>query len=150
MALGDPVEAWARTLQLRAAAHVTNLDLIRTIVGAVAMFDDLDLDAVSDCRLAVDEACNRLISAAVPGAVLTFVVHRRDDALVVDVSTMCDRVDLISPDDFSWHVLRSLTDDVRVFQPGRGHRLAAPSWAFRSRQTGPLPPARGSASGRDE
>ena len=42
MALGDPVEAWARTLELRVAAHVTNLDLIRTIVGAVAMFDDLD------------------------------------------------------------------------------------------------------------
>lgn len=118
MAHGDPVEAWARTVELRVAAHPTNLDLIRTIVGAIATFDDLDLDSVSDCRLAVDEACNRLISAAVPGAVLTFVVHRRDEALVIDVSTMCDRVDLISPDNFSWHILRSLTDDVQVFNLG--------------------------------
>lgn len=149
MALGDPVEAWARTLELRVAAHVTNLDLIRTIVGAVAMFDDLDLDAVSDCRLAVDEACNRLISAAVPGAVLTFVVHRRDDALVVDVSTMCDRVDLISPDDFSWHVLRSLTDDVHVFNLGETTdwpRLVGISITTNRAAA----PGRGSASGRDE
>ena len=28
MALGDPAEAWARTLLVRVAAHVTNLDLI--------------------------------------------------------------------------------------------------------------------------
>lgn len=118
MALGDPVDAWARTVELRVAAHPTNLDLVRTIVGAIATLDDLDLDAVSDCRLAVDEACNRLISAAVPGAVLTFVVHRRDDSLVIDISTMCDRADLISPDNFSWHILSSLTDDVRVFGPG--------------------------------
>jgi len=118
MAHGDPVESWARTMELRVAAHPSNLDLIRTVVGAIATFDDLDLDAISDCRLAVDEACTRLISASVPGAVLTFVVHRREDALVIDVSTMCDRVDMIAPDNFSWHILKSLTDDVQLFNLG--------------------------------
>ncbi len=115
---GDPVDALLRTLELRVAAHASNLQLIRTIIGAIATFEDLDLDAIADCRLAIDEACARLIAAAVPGAFLTFVVTRGTDAVVIDVSTMCDRVDLISPDNFSWQILKSLADDVKLFNVG--------------------------------
>ncbi len=37
-----------------------------TVVAAMGTFEDLDFDTVSDLRLAVDEACTRLIRSAVP------------------------------------------------------------------------------------
>ena len=53
-------------VELRVAAKLENLAVLRTLVGAVGTFSDLDFDAVADLRLAVDEACTRLISSATP------------------------------------------------------------------------------------
>ena len=83
-------------------------------------FEDLDFDAVADLRLAVDEACTRLIRCAVPESTLLLVVDSRDDAVVIDASTTCKSPDILAPGSFSWHVLSSLTDEVRTFQNGQG------------------------------
>jgi hypothetical protein len=91
---------------------------LRTVVGAVGTFEDLDFDSVADLRLAVDEACTRLIHSASRGATLVVTIDPQDDALVVEASTACDSNDIVSPGSFSWHVLSSLTDDVRTFQNG--------------------------------
>jgi anti-sigma regulatory factor (Ser/Thr protein kinase) len=106
------------SVELRVAARLENLALLRTLVGAVGTFEDLDLDAVADLRLAVDEACTRLIQSAVPDAVLVVTVHPRDDKLVIEASTACESTDILMPGSFSWHVLSSLTDDVRTFSDG--------------------------------
>lgn len=106
----------AGVVELRVAANLESLAVLRTVVGAVGTFEDLDFDAVADLRLAVDEACTRLIHAAVPGAVLMVAIEPRDDAVVVQASTACDGSDVVSPGSFSWHVLNSLTDDVQTFQ----------------------------------
>jgi serine/threonine-protein kinase RsbW len=108
------------SVELRVAAHLENLALLRTLVAAVATFEDLDFDAVADLRLAVDEACTRLIRCAVPDSTLLLVVDARDDAVVVDASTTCKSPDILAPGSFSWHVLSSLTDEVRTFQNGQG------------------------------
>ena len=92
--------------------------MLRTLVAAMGTFEDLDFDAVADLRLAVDEACTRLIRSAVPDSTLVLVVDPRDDEVVVDASTTCKSQDILTPGSFSWHVLSSLTDEVHDL-PGR-------------------------------
>jgi anti-sigma regulatory factor (Ser/Thr protein kinase) len=110
----------SRSVELRVAAELENLAVLRTLVAAVGTFEDLDFDAVADLRLAVDEACTRLIRSAIPDSTLVLVVDPRDDAVVIDASTTCRSPDILAPGSFSWHVLSSLTDEVTTFQDGRG------------------------------
>src|SRR3954462_8807533 len=109
-----------QSVELRVAARLENLAVLRTLVAAVGTFEDLDFDAVADLRLAVDEACTRLIRSAGPDSMLLLVVDPREDAVVIDASTTCKSPDILAPGSFSWHVLSSLTDDVRTFQNGQG------------------------------
>jgi len=109
-----------RAVELRVAARLENLAILRTLVGAVGTFEDLDFDAVADLRLAVDEVCTRLIRSAAPGATLAVVVDPREREVVVEASAACQTADVVTPGSFSWHVLTSLTDDVQTFQDGRG------------------------------
>jgi serine/threonine-protein kinase RsbW len=108
-----------RAVELHVAARLENLAMLRTLVGAIGTFEDLDFDAVADLRLAVDEVCTRLIRSATPNAILTVVVDPRDDELVVEASAACDTHDVVAPGSFSWHVLTSLADDVQTFHDGR-------------------------------
>lgn len=108
----------AGAVELRVAARLENLAVLRTLVGAVGTFEDLDFDAVADLRLAVDEACTRLIRSAAADAALVVVVDAHEDAVVVEASTHCATSDVVTPGSFSWHVLSSLTDDVQTFHNG--------------------------------
>jgi serine/threonine-protein kinase RsbW len=107
-----------RSIELLVAARLENLAVLRTLVGAVGTFEDLDFDAVADLRLAVDEVCTRLIRSATPDATLAIVVDPRDDMLVVEASAECKTFDVVTPGSFSWHVLTSLADDVQTFHDG--------------------------------
>jgi anti-sigma regulatory factor (Ser/Thr protein kinase) len=108
-----------RAVELQVAARLENLAMLRTLVGAIGTFEDLDFDAVADLRLAVDEVCTRLIRSASPDATLAVVVDPREDVLIVEASAECDTHDVVAPGSFSWHVLTSLADDVQTFQDGR-------------------------------
>src|SRR4029077_2730589 len=108
-----------RSVELRVAAEVENLAILRTLVAAVGTVEDLDFDAVADLRLGVDEACTRLIRSAVPDSTLLLVVDPREDAVVIDASTTCKSPDILAPGSLSWHVRSSLTDEVRTFKDGR-------------------------------
>jgi serine/threonine-protein kinase RsbW len=107
-----------RAVEFRVAARLENLAMLRTLVGAVGTFEDLDFDAVADLRLAVDEVCTRLIRSATPGATLVMVVDPQDDKLVINASATCTNYDVVTPGSFSWHVLTSLADDVRTYRDG--------------------------------
>lgn len=109
-----------KAIEVRVAARLENLAVVRTLIGAVGTFEDLDLDAVADLRLAVDEACTQLIRCADPGAALVLVVDPRVNEVVVEVSATAGANfdDILAPQSFSWHVLTSLTDDVRVLNDG--------------------------------
>lgn len=108
----------SRSVELRVPAQLENLAVLRTVVAAIGTFEDLDFDAVADLRLAVDEACTRLIRSAVPNSTLMLVVHPTDHEVVIDASTTCKAQDILTPGSFSWHVLSSLTDDVTTFRDG--------------------------------
>lgn len=105
-------------VELRVAARLENLAVLRTLVGAVGTFADMDLDSVADLRLAVDEACTLLIRSASPGASLVVVVDPRHDDVVVEVSAECDTDEVVTPASLSWMVMSSLTDVVEVFHDG--------------------------------
>ncbi len=105
-------------VEVRVEARLENLAVLRTVVGAVGTFADLDFDSVADLRLAVDEACTRLIRSATPGATLVVIVDPRQDVVVVEASTTCDTYDVVTEGSFSWHVLSSLTDEVQTFHNG--------------------------------
>lgn len=107
-------------VEFKVAAKLENLAVVRTLVSAVGTFEDLDSDTVADLRLAVDEACTRLIRSSVPGASLTVIVRPLLDEVVIDASTSCTTAEIMEPGSFSWHVLSSLTDDVKTFQDGQG------------------------------
>jgi anti-sigma regulatory factor (Ser/Thr protein kinase) len=107
-----------RAVELRVAAQLENLAVVRTLVAAIGTHEDLDLDAVADLRLAVDEACTRLIRSASPDSTLVLVIDPGEVDVVVDASTTSDADDILSPGSFSWHVLTSLTDDVSTFRNG--------------------------------
>src|SRR3981081_1238217 len=63
-------------VEFRVVAKLENLAVVRTLIAAVGTFEDLDMDTVADLRLAVDEACTRLIRSAGPGSTLVVVVDR--------------------------------------------------------------------------
>lgn len=117
---GNAHQRSERAIELRVAARLENLAVLRTLVGAVGTFEDLDFDAVADLRLAVDEVCTRLIRSAAPDATLAVVVDPRDDEVLVEASAACQTTDVVTPGSFSWHVLTSLTDNVQTFSDGRG------------------------------
>ena len=108
----------AAAVEFRVAARLENLAVLRTVVGAVGMFSDLNLVAGAVLGITVDEACTGLIRSATPGATLMVVVDPRADAVVVEASTTCAVDDVLTQDSLSWHVLSALTDGVRTFRNG--------------------------------
>ncbi|TXI55114.1 ATP-binding protein [Mycolicibacterium mageritense] len=113
-----PPARGTRSVEIRVAARLENLAVVRTVVAALATFEDLDFDAVADLRLAVDEACTALIRSALPDSSLLLTVDPREDAVVISVSTTCNDDAVVKPGSFSWHVLSSLTDEVQTFTGG--------------------------------
>jgi serine/threonine-protein kinase RsbW len=107
-----------QAVELRVAAKLDSLAVIRALVTALGTLEDLVLDAVADLRLAVDEACTRLVRCAVPDATLVVKVVPHANALVVTASAPCTGQDILRPGTFSWHVISSLTDDVETFHDG--------------------------------
>ena len=124
-----------QALEVRVAARLENLAVVRTVIGAVGTFEDLDLDAVADLRLAVDEACTRLIRSAEAddGASLILVIDPRVNEVIVEVALASSPAaaplstdEILTPGSFSWHVLTSLTDDVKTFRDG--NEFDGPDW----------------------
>lgn len=109
-----------RAMEVRVAARLENLAVLRTVVAAVATFEDLDFDVVADLRLAVDEACTALIRSALPESALNLLIDPRQDEVVISASATCIGDHVVEPGSFSWHVLSSLTDEVHTFTDGDG------------------------------
>ena len=105
-----------RAVELRVTPRLESLAVVRMVVGAIATFEDLDVDTVADLRLAIDELCTLLIRCAAPDSMLSVVIDPGDDDVTIQASAACDGSDVLPPGSFSWHVLTSLVDDVRTFR----------------------------------
>lgn len=118
---GQPVE-------FRVSAELESLAVIRALVTALGTLEDLDLDAVADLRLALDEACTALIRCAAPNSQLTVTVRPRESDLWISVSAPCVEDNVLRPGTFSWHVISSLADEVETFRDGT--ELGDPAGVF--------------------
>lgn len=110
---GSPEE-----IELRIAAVLTNLPIIRSLAASIAMRADFDLDSIADLRLAVDEACSTLITQGAPNSMLrcTFQVNADEIRFVVTVPSTSDAKP--SSDAFGWRVLTTLTDHTATWVDG--------------------------------
>jgi serine/threonine-protein kinase RsbW len=114
----EPEQQSGSDVELRLAARVDQLFLIRAVVTAITTHNDFDLDTIADLRLAVDEAATRLIRAGRPEAVLwcRFRVHDRVFGFSGSTSTGADEPEGVLDHGFGWHVLRTLADEVTANQ----------------------------------
>jgi serine/threonine-protein kinase RsbW len=112
------------TLEVRSVATPMLVPTIRTVAADLAARADFDLDAISDLRMAVDEACATLIGAASPEARLTCTFTVMPDRIEVDVTIPLPADSpgsgaTVVTDTFGWRVLQTLADKVLVVQlPG--------------------------------
>ena len=110
-------------IELRIAAKLEQLPIIRSLAATVAIRADFDLDSIADLKLAVDEACSTLITRAIPGSALTCRFILRDNE--IRFTGMATSAIETEPkrDSFGWRVLTTLTDQANswVHRNESGH-----------------------------
>ncbi|MCA2208532.1 MULTISPECIES: anti-sigma factor [Nocardia] len=111
-------ELFSDPVQIRVAASVTQLPILRGLAETLVLLSDFTLDEVADVRLAVDEVCSTLIAIAAPGSQLTCEFVVGDTELVVRVEGVAAAEGLPDQRSFGWHVLRTLSDEVNADQQG--------------------------------
>ncbi|MEV6909021.1 anti-sigma factor [Amycolatopsis sp. NPDC051071] len=106
---------------LRLPAEAEQIPLVRTLAHGVVARADFGLDAISDAKMAVDEACSQLVQPADLGAILCCVFHEVPEGIAVSISTRTAKPFLPSETTFGWHVLTTLTRSVTArCEPVRG------------------------------
>ncbi|HKS47361.1 MAG TPA: ATP-binding protein [Amycolatopsis sp.] len=123
--LHTPGDLGLEDIELRLAADLVNLPIVRSVVATIATRADFDLDAIADLRLAVDEACSTLITRAVPGTVMHCRFTVSGDSLCFVGTVRSETGAEPSTKSFGWRVLTTLTDSVhsRISSNGQFHRL---------------------------
>ncbi|WP_308259056.1 ATP-binding protein [Pseudonocardia sp. H11422] len=117
--VGDP-----STVEVRTTASAALIPTIRAVASDLAARADFDLDAISDLRMAVDEACATLVDVAAPGSRLhcTFRVLPERIQVRAEVEAAAAET-TVSTDTFGWRVLQTLADEVAVqHSPGADGR----------------------------
>ncbi len=99
-------------IEVRASAQATSIAPMRVVAAELAARADFDVDAISDLRMAVDEACAELVQLAEHGATLSCRFRLRDEHMEVTLYTTPRVGARLSPRSFGWHVLTALVDDV--------------------------------------
>ncbi|MFL6142914.1 MAG: ATP-binding protein [Labedaea sp.] len=97
-------------IELRLAARLEHLPIIRSVAANLAIRADFDLDSIADLKLAVDEACSTLITRAAEEATLScrFLVRPNEIQFGAIVLSTSDQEP--SRESFGWRVLSTLTD----------------------------------------
>jgi serine/threonine-protein kinase RsbW len=106
----DPEPEADELVEIRIPASPSQIPAVRTLASDLATRLDFDLDAVSDLRMAVDEASATLISRSAPRAQLACVFRVHRDSLEVVATVPTEDGKLPRQDTFGWAVLTTLVD----------------------------------------
>jgi len=108
------------TVEVRTTASAALIPTIRAVASDLAARADFDLDAISDLRMAVDEACATLVDVAAPSSSLLCTFQVRPERIQVHAEVQTMQADTtVSTDTFGWRVLQTLADEVEVqHRPG--------------------------------
>ena len=106
-------ETGAAVVEIRISARPALIPTVRAVASDLAGRADFDLDAISDLRMAVDEACTTLVALAVPDGMLSckFVLIQDQIEVTVSTSTPAPGAE-VRTDSFGWRVLQTLADEV--------------------------------------
>lgn len=127
------------TVEVRTSASAALIPTIRAVASDLAARADFDLDAISDLRMAVDEACATLVDVAARSSMLTctFLVHA--ERIEVHAEVRAGAADAaVSTDTFGWRVLQTLADDVEAIR--RSGSDGSPTVGIRLDKRAGLPP----------
>ena len=111
------------TVEVRTSATAALIPTIRAVASDLAARADFDLDAISDLRMAVDEACATLVDvAATRSSVLQcrFLVRAGAHRGARRGRRPAQPDTVLSTDTFGWRVLQTLADDVEVLHDAGG------------------------------
>ena len=103
-----------RTIEVSAPADAESVAILRSVAANVIARTDAPIDAVDDLRIAVAEACNRLLTST-PGAErLHLTMSRRSELVEARVSVLgqaLDRTTQPAEDPgLGWTIIEGLTD----------------------------------------
>ncbi|MGH3097050.1 MAG: ATP-binding protein [Streptosporangiales bacterium] len=104
----DPRET--DTVHLRCPAESRHLSLARAVAANIAACGDLDIEAVDDMKMAMDEACSSLIARATAGSPLECLFHTAGTRINVRLRVRAAAADPLDQSCFAWHVVSTLTD----------------------------------------
>src|SRR3954462_4185143 len=91
------------TVEVRTSATAALIPTIRAVASDLAARADFDLDAISDLRMAVDEACATLVDLAAPATSLLCTFPVRNDHIEVYAQVTADQPGTeVSTDTFGW------------------------------------------------
>jgi serine/threonine-protein kinase RsbW len=96
--------------------RATYLFVARTVTAGLAARTQLPFDSVEDLRIAVTEACGRLIAANHGATQMRLELRSSDDSLTVRVSVDAGGVEWPGADGHtstSWQLIEGLCDDAR-------------------------------------
>ncbi len=114
----------ASTVEVRTSATASLIPTIRAVASDLAARADFDLDAISDLRMAVDEACATLVDVAAPSSMLQCTFLVRPERIEVTATVQAGHADAaVSTETFGWRVLQTLADEVAV------HHVPGPNGA---------------------
>jgi serine/threonine-protein kinase RsbW len=106
-------ETGASVVEIRISARPALIPTVRTVASDLAGRADFDLDAISDLRMAVDEACTTLVGLTAGDGVLSARFELNPDRIDVVVSTPTPSSGAeVRTDSFGWRVLQTLADEV--------------------------------------
>ncbi len=91
----------------------TQISLLRSIAGALAVSMDFDIDTMADLRMAVDELGSTVVTRAVPGTPMRVLFSAADSTVHVEARAAAGETASIDESAFGWMVLTTLTDEVQ-------------------------------------
>ncbi|GGF95451.1 hypothetical protein GCM10007304_06650 [Rhodococcoides trifolii] len=123
-------------IELGVHADASQLSVTRAVAATLAAQEDFDIDSIADIRLAIDEACSRLIVRATPGARMVCRFVPSDTEIHVAVTTTTIDRAALDANGFGWHVLNALTDSVSTYQSEAADGVITTTIEFSKRKHG--------------
>jgi serine/threonine-protein kinase RsbW len=105
-------ETGAAVVEIRISARPALIPTVRAVASDLAGRADFDLDAISDLRMAVDEACTTLVALAATDGMLSCKFVLNHEQIEVTVSATPAPGAEVRTDSFGWRVLQTLADEV--------------------------------------
>jgi serine/threonine-protein kinase RsbW len=118
-----PTDAFVADLRL--TTDPVRLYLVRSMVAAIAIREDFDLDTIEDLKLVVDEMCATLIVRARPNTELACKFEGSAQSIGLVATVLSDSPEPIPRNTFGWRLLTTLADEVSswITPDGDGHRV---------------------------